>query len=159
MPATGQPIGLLYGPQWATGQKLRGRTLQNTGNNNIEWSRVGAWGLGEGEIDGLDELWDTGTLQLIYTSEFDDPAHFHFHRGTDAVIGSGFAQASTGPDQGVDTFWQYLPPGLQTTHDNRVAVYWWFAKQASLTPQDKNTGNPANYTDQNPIGLWRGLRG
>ena len=129
--ATGQAIAWNYGYCWITGQKLQGRMLQNTNNDNLDWTRIGMWGLGAGEMDGCHELWDSGLQRLLYTSENDDPAHFHFHRGCDAVIGSGTAATSSGPDQGVDTLWQYLPAGIQR---NRQALrFSW--KQAAVVPR------------------------
>jgi hypothetical protein len=157
--ATGQAIAWNYGYCWITGQKLQGRMLQNTNNDNLDWTRIGMWGLGAGEMDGCHELWDSGLQRLLYTSENDDPAHFHFHRGCDAVIGSGTAATSSGPDQGVDTLWQYLPAGIQRLHYHRIAYYTLMLKLVINNPQgDVHQNDPNMWSDLNPIGLWRGIR-
>jgi hypothetical protein len=49
---SGSPIGLAYGYVWATGKRLLYTTRQNTGNSNIDFTRMGLWALGEGEWDG-----------------------------------------------------------------------------------------------------------
>jgi hypothetical protein len=157
--ATGQAIALNYGYCWITGQRLQYRVLQNTNNDHLDWTRVGMWGLGEGEMDGCQELWDSGLQRLLYTSENDDPTAFHFHRGCDAVIGSGAAPVSSGPDQGVDGIWTWLPPGVQPLHYNRIAYYALFLKLVINNPQGSiSQENPDFWADLNPVGLWRGIR-
>lgn len=84
----GGAVPLCYGYAWATGQKIQSATLQHTGNSNLDYTRIGFWLLGEGEWDGLDEMWDTGLGRLLYTSESADPATLHFHPGCDAPRGA-----------------------------------------------------------------------
>ena len=155
----GQAIALNYGYNWLTGFKGPGRTLLNTGNTYLDYTRIGIWLLGEGEMDGCEELWDSGLQRLLYTSENDDPTHFHFHRGCDAVIGSGQAATSIGPDQGVDTVWNSLPPGLQPINYNRIAYYTLMLKLVNNNViGGVQQGDPNDWADLNPVGLWRGLR-
>ncbi len=157
--ATGQAIALNYGYCWITGQKLNYRTLQNTNNDHLDWTKVGMWALGEGEMDGCEELWDSGLERLLYTSENDSPTTFHFHRGCDAVIGSGTAFSSSGPDQGVDSFWQWMPAGLQPLHYHRIAYYSLFLKLVINNPSGAVFQNDPNaWAELNPVGLWRGIR-
>ncbi len=159
MPATGAPIALCYGYNWITGQRVQYRTLQNTNNDHLDWSRVGFWLLGWGEFDGCTEMWDAVLNRLLYTSEIDDPDHFRFHPGCDADIGSGFDPVSTGGDQAVDQFFTLLPPGVQPLHYHRIAYYTLFLKQVINNPSGATYQNDPNaWTDINPVGLWRCMR-
>ena len=54
---TGTPIPLSYGYVWATGKRANYYMLENTGNNNMDYTRTGMWLLGHGEWDGCTELW------------------------------------------------------------------------------------------------------
>ncbi len=160
MANTTTAIALNYGYNWITGYRLNYRTLQNTGIDTLDYTRVGMWALGAGEMDGCEELWDAGLQRLLFTSEHDDTTKFRFHSGTDAVIGEGSYPSSTGGDQSVDAFWTYLPPGVQPLHYNRIAYYSLFLKQLINNPPE---GTPDQtkaelWTDLNPVGLWRGLR-
>src|SRR5260370_17957164 len=155
----GAAIALNYGYCWLTGQRLQYRTLLNTNNTYLDYTRIGMWGLGDGEMDGCEELWDSGLQRLLYTSENDDPTHFHFHRGCDAVIGSGQAAVSIGPDQGVDSFWNSLAPGIQPLNYNRIAYYALFLKLVNNNViGGVQQGDPNDWADLNPVGLWRGIR-
>ncbi len=167
---TGNAIPLAYGYVWGTGEKVQGITLENTGNDNLDYSRVGAWVLGQDEWDGLEELWDKTLVRKLYTNEYQTQplaitgvnaptnAAFHFHRGCDATIGGGLAPTSIGPDQGVDTLFQYLPSGVQPLCYNRQSMFWLMLKQWVASPENDHQDNPNNFTDIDPIGLWRGLR-
>jgi hypothetical protein len=157
-PAAGAAVPLCYGYAWATGQKIQSTTLENTGNVNLDYTRIGFWLLGEGEWDGLDEMWDTGLGRLLYTSETADPNTLHFHSGCDAYKGGGSALVSTGGDQNVDAFWSNLPPGLQPLHYNRWAYYAIKLKQLINNPPNTNQDDPSVWADVNPIGLWRTMR-
>ncbi len=159
MPATGAAIALLYGYNWVSGQRLQYRTLTNTNNDHLDYTRVGMWGLGEGEVDGCSELWDSGLQRLLFTSEFADPSAFHFHSGCDAVIGSGTAPVSPGGDQNVDSFWPFFPPGVQPLHYHRIAYYALFLKILINNPPNSiHQNDPTIWADLNPVGLWRGIR-
>ena len=141
-----------------TGVKLGGETRLNTVSSTTDFTRIGGWALGEGELDGCQELWDTGLEKKLFNSEFDDPTKFHFHRGCDAVIGGGFSPGSSGPDQGVDSFVQYLPSGVQPLCYNRIANCWLRMKSFVNNPENDHQDDANNFADLNPIGLWRGLR-
>jgi hypothetical protein len=161
MPLTaGSAVPIAYGYQWVTGSKLQGITLTDTGNDNLDYTRVGMWLLGDGEWDGLIELWDTalGRLMLQAGSKYDNPNCFQFHSGADAVVGSGFAPTSTGNDQGVDTVWSSLPAGLQPLHYNRWAYYTLRLKWPINNAPNTNQNDASVWADLNPIGLWRSLR-
>lgn len=159
MATQGNAVPLCYGYAWATGQRLQYYMMQNTGNSNLDYTRTGFWLLGEGEWDGLIELWDA-VLGVLYSNEGGvvAPGIFNFHSGCDAVIGSG-STPSIGPDQGQDLLWNQLPPGLQPLHYNRWAYYVFSKKQeangVSGTPSQSNAND---WTDINPIGLWRTTR-
>jgi len=160
MANTTSAIALNYGFNWITGYRLNYRTLQNTQINSLDWTRVGMWALGAGEMDGCEELWDSGLQRLLFTSEHDDPAKFRFHSGADAVIGEGSSPSSSGGDQGVDQFWTYLPPGVQPLHYHRIAYYSLFLKLLinNPPPGTPDQENASNWVDLNPVGLWRGIR-
>lgn len=164
MPADGTPVALNYGYNWITGTPLQKFTQQDTGNSSLDWTRTGFWLLGEGEMDGLVELWDTqlGRLMLQPNSSYDNPACFQFHAGSDASAGS---VNSTGPDQGIDSFWSLLPSGVQRLNYNRWAYYAISLKwPVNYVPDNVNlntAGNQENaqyWADLNPLGLWRGVR-
>ncbi len=55
--ATGQAINLCYGPNGEPGRSCR---VARCSTPATTITRVGCWGLGEGERDGLEELWDAG---------------------------------------------------------------------------------------------------
>src|SRR4051794_30714594 len=101
---TGSPIPLGYGYVWGTGKRLNYFQLQNTGDQKLDLTHVGMWALGADEWDGNQELWIND--ELAFTSENDDLSQFLFHRGCDAILGSGLNPTSTGPDQGVDSFFK-----------------------------------------------------
>lgn len=149
-------MSLAYGFVWSTGKSLMKYMLQNTGSSNLDYTRVAGWALGEGEWDGCNELWINDTK--TWTSEWDDPTQFHFHRGADAVIGSGLTPSSVGPDQGVDSFFSSFPSAVQPLTFNRIACY--FIKRKQPIPHQANThqDDPSQWTDCNPVGLWRALR-
>jgi hypothetical protein len=153
---TSSPVPLSYGYVWATGKRAEYFMLQNTGNTSLDFSRVGIWLLGEGEWDGCHELWINDNL--VWRSEWDDPTQFHFHRGTDAIIGSGLTPYSSGPDQGVDSFFQWFPSAIQPLCYSRIAYYAIFRKQPIQNQTNDHQNDPTQWTDINPVGLWRGLR-
>ena len=175
---TGQPIPLSYGYVWATGKREAYYMLQDTGTAALDYTRAGFWKLGHGEWDGLQELWIDDVLswrgnpQLAaggagswmgwdWYQTLDSTTQnlvWHFHSGCDAVIGSGLAPHSTGPDQGCDTLWSVFPPAIQPLCWSRIAYYAIMRKQAILYQQNNNQGDPSQWTDVNPIGLWRALR-
>jgi hypothetical protein len=130
---SGSPIQLAYGYVWATGKRLAYYMRENTSNNNLDYTRVGAWALGLGEWDGCNELWINDLL--TWTSEFDDSTEFHFHRGADSVIGSGLTPVSIGTDQGCDAFWAYYPDAVGYLDYNRIAYYMITASSRSSTPR------------------------
>jgi hypothetical protein len=153
---TGQPAPLCYGFVWVTGKRLEYFELQNTGNTALDFSRVGMWCLGEGEWDGCEELWIND--QFVWENEYADPTQFHFHRGTDAPIGSGLNGYSSGPDQGCDSFWQWFPSGSQPLCFSRLAYYSIFRKQPIQNQTNTHQYDPTQWTDINPVGLWRAMR-
>jgi hypothetical protein len=153
---TNAPAALAYGYVWVTGKRLSYFELQNTGNDDLDFTRVGFWCLGEGEWDGNEELWINN--YLIWKSEFGDPAQFHFHHGTDATIGSGLVPSSVGPDQGCDSFWKWFPSGTNPLCFSRLAYYGIFRKQAIENPTNDHQNDPTQWTDINPVGLWRSMR-
>jgi hypothetical protein len=175
MPNPSGPIPLGYGYVFGTGNRVQYYMLQNTGDDNLDYTRVGCWVLGQDEWDGLIELWDKSLDRLFWTNENGpllqqsivfgvatafplNSGSIHYHRGCDAVIGSGLNPTSTGPDQGVDAFWQYLPPGLQPLTYNRQANYWLMMKNFINDPPNDKQDVSSNFADIDPIGLWRALR-
>lgn len=153
---TGAPIPLSYGYVWATGKRAEYYMLQNTGSKDIDYTRVGIWLLGHGEWDGCMELWINDAL--VWTSELDDESQFHFHRGADSVIGSGLAPSSSGPDQGVDSFFSEFPSAITPLAYSRIAYYAIKRKQAVENQTNDHQNDPTQWTDIAPIGLWRALR-
>jgi hypothetical protein len=132
--------------------------LEDTGNDNLDFTRIGFWLLAEGEWDGLDEMWDTGLGRLLYQNENDNLTQLHFHPGCDSVVGSGQVPVSTGNDQGVDAFWLNLLSGQQVLHYNRWAYYAIQLKQLINNPPNQNQNDSTVWADINPIGLWRTTR-
>jgi hypothetical protein len=149
---------LNYGLNWLTGQKIQSHMLDDTGNSNLDYTRIGFWLLGEGEMDGLNELWDSALGRLLYLNENDNPTQLHFHPGCDSVVGSGQIPTSTGGDQGVDTFWSNLLSGQQVLHYNRWAYYAIQLKQLINNPPNTNQNDASVWADVNPIGMFRGIR-
>jgi hypothetical protein len=170
---TGTPIPLSYGYVWATGK--RHAYYAFPGSKPTWYTRAGAWLLGHGEWDGCIELWindqltwrgDTTIvsrwngwdwLQTVDFPNYEDIV-FHFHSGTDATIGAGLAPVSTGPDQGVDTLWSVFPPAIQPLAFNRVAYYMLMRDQPVESQTSTHQDDPNQWTDINPIGLWRALK-
>lgn len=153
---TGTPIPLGYGYVWATGKRAAYTMLQDTGNTHLDYTRLGIWLLAHGEWDGCHELWINDTL--TWQSETDDTTQFHFHRGADAVIGSGLAPSSSGPDQGVDNFWTSFPPAINRLAYSRIAYYAIMRKQPANPQTNTHPDDPTQWVDINPIGLWRATR-
>jgi hypothetical protein len=153
---TNAAIALAYGPVWVTGKRAEYYELQNTGSSNLDFTRVGVWLLGEGEWDGCDELWINDTL--IWRSEWDDTTQFHFHRGCDAVIGSGLSPYSSGPDQGVDSFFSAFPTAVNPLAYSRIAYYAIKRKQPIQNQTNTHQNDPTQWADLNPIGLWRSTK-
>jgi hypothetical protein len=173
---TGAPIPLSYGYVWATGKRHAYYTLQETGNSTLDYYRVGFWLLGHGEWDGLVELWindllawkgDT-TIQTTWEGwnfyqTLDSPVGkndivFNWHSGCDSVIGTGLTPQSTGPDQNCDLLWSVFPPAIQPLDFSRIAYFGLMRKQPILNQTTGSQSDPSQWTDINPIGLWRGLR-
>ncbi len=175
--ATGTPVPLSYGYVWATGKRAEYFQLLDIDAPNdmfLNYSRLGIWLLGEGEWDGCTELWINDALvwrgstptqvgfyemnETICLDNAGQPMVFNFHSGTDAVIGSGLAPTSYGPDQNVDITFALYPPAIQPLHYSRVAYYAVLRKQPIENQTSTNQRDPSQWTDINPIGLWRALR-
>lgn len=171
---TGTPIPLSYGYVWATGKRHAYYMLQDTGNSALDYTRVGFWLLGHGEWDGCSELWINNKLVWRgaynynntwqgwdWIQALDDPTRdfvFHFHAGTDGTIGAGLNPSSVGPDQGVDKLWSVFPPAIQPLAFSRIAYFGLMRKQAVLWQTNDHQSDPSQWTDINPVGLWRGLK-
>lgn len=172
---TGTPLALIYGYNWLTGKREAYYELQDTGSDWRDFAHVGRWILGEGELDGCEELWINDELTwrgYNPTSPSIDFSGqqwqegldniwkfvFNFHSGCDSVIGSGFTPVSNGPDQGVDVLVAQFPSAIQPLHYTRMAYYMLMRKQPVANPTNDHRNDPAQWTDINPIGLWRGLR-
>lgn len=171
---TGTPIPLAYGYQWVTGKRIAYYTLQETGLSGLDYTRAGIWLLGHGEWDGPMELWINDLLSWrgsaavgstwlgwSWLTTLDYPGQdmvFNWHSGCDAVIGSGLTPQSTGPDQGCDKLWSVFPPAIQPLCYSRIAYYSLMRKQPILWQQNNNQEDPSQWTDINPVGLWRALR-
>lgn len=72
--------------------------------------------LGEGEIDGIDNLYINA--KRVNAS---DTTLVHFHPGVDGTLGHGLNPDSNGGDQLVDNFWSQLPANFQPTTFSRKA--------------------------------------
>lgn len=173
---TGTPLPLIYGYNWLTGKREAYFQLQDTGSDWRDFARVGRWILGEGEVDGCEELWINDQLAWRGNNPSPIPSVgfsgqqwqkgldnkwlfvFNFHSGCDSVIGSGFAPTSNGPDQGVDVCCAQFPSAIQPLHFTRMAYYMLMRKQPVANPANDHRNDPAQFTDINPVGLWRGLR-
>lgn len=172
---TGTPIALAYGYNWVTGKRDRYYQLQDTGSSWMDFTRVGAWMLGEGEWDGCQELWIND--HLAWRGYNPGPAVpgfsgqqwqvgldnkwnfvFNFHSGCDSIIGSGFTPDSNGPDQGVDVLSAQFPSAIQPQHFTRVAYYMLMRKQPIENQTNDHRDDPSQWTDINPVGLWRALK-
>lgn len=175
---TGTPIALAYGYVWVTGKRNAYYMLQETGTDALNYTRAGIWLLGHGEWDGCSELWINDQLTWAgnstaapggegtwmgwdWISTLDSSTQnivFHFHSGCDSVIGSGLTPQSKGPDQQCDTLWSVFPPAVQPLCFSRIAYYALMRKQPILWQTNDNQNDPSQWTDINPIGLWRALR-
>ncbi|MDE3162515.1 MAG: hypothetical protein KGL64_04575 [Acidobacteriota bacterium] len=171
----GAPIPLAYGYVWATGKRAAYYMMENTGESRRDFTRVGIWLLGHGEWDGVSELWINDELvlrgmqptappqgftgqQWVAALDGGEPLVFNFHSGTDAVIGSGFVAGSQGPDQGLDILWPQFPAAINPLHYSRIAYYAIMRKQQIQNQTNTHQQDPTQWTDINPIGLWRALR-
>lgn len=170
---SGRPIPLCYGYVWVTGKRHAYYQLQDTGNHDLDYTRVGCWLLGMGEWDGCVEMWlndklvwrgdvpDSDWQGWNWLRALDDPTRdfvFHFHPGVDATIGAGLTPVSTGGDQGVDLLWKIFPPAIQPLAFSRIAYYMIMRKQAIAEPTNTHQDDPTQWTDVNPIGLWRAIK-
>lgn len=172
--STGTALPLAYGYVWGTGKRAEYYEIQNTGNSGLDYTRVGRWILGDGEEDGCEELWINDTLvwngnATIVSNVFGlnwfgcldgspQDIVFNFHRGSDAVIGSGLIPSSYGPDQGADILFAQYPSAINPTCANRQAYYMIFRKQPIQNQTNTHQDDPTQWTDIAPIGLWRGQR-
>jgi hypothetical protein len=173
----GTPAPLAYGYAWATGKRFAYYQLgepETTGNQDLDFTRVGLWLLGHGEWDGCQELWindvlvwdgstevQSNWLGQIWTPCLDNASQgmvFNFHRGADSVIGSGLVPRSNGPDQGTDVLFAQLPPAIQIQNFSRIAYYAIMRKQPIENQTNTHQNDPSQWTDIAPIGLWRALR-
>ena len=171
----GTPIPLAYGYVWATGKRVAYYMLENTGESRRDFTRVGIWLLGHGEWDGVSELWINDELvlrgmqptappqgfsgqQWVSALDGGEALVFNFHSGTDAVIGSGMMPGSQGPDQGLDILWPQFPAAINPLHYSRIAYYAIMRKQQIQNQTNTHQQDPTQWTDINPIGLWRALR-
>ncbi len=175
---TGNPIPLHYGYRLLTGLRRSYYQVQDTGSSHTDYHRVGFWILGHGELDGCSELWINDVLvwtaniasappyESIFTGQnwvecLDNPTQpmvFNFHSGCDSVIGSGLTPSSSGPDQGCDVLWAQMPPAIQPLDYSRIAYYALMRKQPLQNQTNTHQNDPSQWTDINPIGLWRGLK-
>jgi hypothetical protein len=172
---TGTPIPLTYGYAWVTGKRHAYYMLQDTGDDYMDYHRVGIWLLGHGEWDGCTELWINDLLtwesnipaaappgfsgqNWLLAEDGDANFVFNFHPGCDSVIGSGLAPSSSGPDQGVDVLYAQFPSAIQPLAFSRIAYYALMRKQAIQNQTNTHRADPTQWTDINPIGLWRALK-
>ena len=173
---TGTPIPLSYGYVWVTGKRHAYYTIQDTGNSHMDYTRVGLWLLGHGEWDGCSELWlndiltwtgnvigtaPSGFAGQTWLTGLDYPNQdfvFNFHSGCDSIIGSGLTPSSSGPDQGCDVLWGQFPSAVQPLCFSRIAYYSLMRKQPLVYQSNDHQNDPSQWTDINPIGLWRALR-
>ena len=172
---TGTPIALAYGYQLVTGKRHAYFEIQDTGNSYMDFSRVGIWLLGHGEWDGCNELWINDELVWRANVPGASPGGFsgqrwlqaldgnwdfvfNFHSGCDSNIGSGFAPVSNGPDQGTDVLYAQFPSAIQPLDFSRIAYYTLLRKQAIQNQTNNHRDDPSQWTDIDPIGLWRALR-
>ena len=172
---TGAPIPLSYGYVWATGKRLEYYMMENTDSSHEDFSRVGIWQLGHGEWDGCTELWINdelvwrgnvpGTPPPFFSGQTwlqaldgGEDFVFNFHSGCDAIVGSGFTPVSSGPDQGLDVLWAQFPSAINPLHYSRVAYYAILRKQQIQNQVNTHQNDPTQWTDINPVGLWRALK-
>jgi hypothetical protein len=174
---TGTPVPLCYGYVWATGKRHAYYQIQNTGNHHMDYHRVGLWLLGHGEWDGPAELWlnddltwrgnvaasapdGSGFSGQNWLKALDGGPNFAFnwHSGCDSIIGSGMSPSSSGPDQGVDVLFAQFPPAINPLHFSRFVYYTILRKQPIQNQTNTHQDDPSQWTDINPIGLWRALK-
>lgn len=105
----GIALPLMYGYCRVRGDNILLQTLASK-------YRVAFYILGQGEWDGIERLWINKALANIA-----DTTVVHFHAGQDAVLGSGLSPTSSGPDQGVDSFFSSIPSNFQPLTFSRKA--------------------------------------
>lgn len=171
---SGTPIPLSYGYAWATGKRHAYYQIQDTYNHDLDYTRAGIWLLGHGEWDGPEALFindklawrgntaiDATWLGWDWIKALDYPKQdivFHYHSGVDATIGAGLTPVSTGGDQGVDKLWSVFPPAIQPFAFSRIAYYALMRKQPIENQTNDHADDPSQWTDINPIGVWRALK-
>lgn len=171
---TGTPIALAYGYVWVTGKRHAYYQLLNTGISKLDFTRVGIWLLGHGEWDGPIENWINDALvskgdTTVVSTDFghnwvgcldnpNQPMVFNFHRGSDSLIGAGLTPSSVGPDQSVDQLFAQFPAAVQPLAFSRIAYYAIMRKQPIENQTNTHQNDPTQWTDINPVGMWRALR-
>jgi hypothetical protein len=176
---SGSPIPLSYGYVLATGKRDKYWQLIGTGDNESDYHRIGIWLLGHGEWDGCTSLqindvfvWNgnipstppqnnvafTGYEWVQCLDNPSQPMVFNFHSGCDSVIGSGLTPTSQGPDQGCDILNSQFPAGIQPLCYSRIAYYAIMRKQPIENQTNTHQNDPTQWTDINPIGLWRSTK-
>lgn len=174
---TGQPLALAWGYNWTTGKRHAYYQLGEpltTGNSGLDYTRLGIWLQGRGEWDGPIECWINDVLvwngnPTVVSNALgqqwvgcldnaNQPMVFNFHRGSDAVIGSGLVPSSNGPDQGVDNLYPLFPPAIQPLTHSGIAYYALMRKQPIENQTNTHQSDPTQWTDIAPIWLSRCLR-
>jgi hypothetical protein len=174
---TGQPVPLDYGYVLVTGKREDYYVLQETGLDGLNYTRAGFWKLGEGEWDGLQQVWINDKLAWVgNTVNNDSNANWlgwnwyktldypkqdivlHWHSGCDSTIGSGLTPQSVGPDNNCDLLWKVFPPSIQPQCWSRIVYVGLMRKQPILWQQSDSQSDPSQWTDINPIFLCRALR-
>lgn len=154
--AVGNSIALAYGYVQVTGVAGPKFEQQNTGNDDLNYTRTKFFLLGEGPWDSCTGMWIDDDLQWL--SENDDTTQFHFHNGYDTPLGTSLSDASSiGGDQLVDSFWNDFPAGINRLTYPRLAYYAIRHKHKSSSYTDDTKNDAASWSDWNPIGEWRSL--
>lgn len=102
----GGPVPWAYGNVRGRGTKLVEAFYKDAAYG--EKTCLQLYRLGRGEWDALEWL-EVNKKRADPTAT----ALVHFHAGAEGTLGGGMAMTSTGPDQGVDSFWDLLPDGMQ----------------------------------------------
>jgi hypothetical protein len=118
---------IAYGPNRAHGTRMMVHNIFGGGSSGLG---VGTHflALGEGEWEACDRVWFAKVPK-----DPTDTAIFHFHRGADGTLGAGLATTSTGPDQGVDSFYSGIPVGVPLLTFSHLA---WCAYTGASIPKD-----------------------
>jgi hypothetical protein len=100
--------------------RVRGDNILLNQDPGTKWT-IAFYILGEGEWDGIQNLWINKKLINPILSSTPGVAAVHFHPGQDGTLGAGLTPVSSGGDQLVDSMFNGIPSNFQPITFSRKA--------------------------------------